>query len=120
MGRETARTHGTSLAGQFPFGKSFRPMSALGQKRTFSLSSTDVRFTPKSGHSSRRRACPLCAKSGHQFGLEGNGPGTLCVIMGRLHITPDVDAISFTPQAIAVFADAPEPWLACARDSFRG
>src|SRR5262249_50885229 len=26
-GRETARTHGTSLAGQFPFGKSFRPMS---------------------------------------------------------------------------------------------
>src|SRR5215831_9841233 len=55
--------------------------------------------------------CPLWVRSGHQFGLEGNGPGTLCVMMGRLHITPDVDAISFTPQAIARFADAPEPWL---------
>jgi hypothetical protein len=43
--------------------------------------------------------CPLCAKSGHQFDLEGNGPRRLYVIMGRLHITVDVDAISFTPRA---------------------
>src|SRR5262249_45527011 len=26
---------------------------------------TDVRFTPKSGHSLERQACPLCAKSRH-------------------------------------------------------
>jgi hypothetical protein len=28
--------------------------------------STDVRFTPKSGHRSVRLGCPLCANSGHQ------------------------------------------------------
>jgi hypothetical protein len=59
----------------------------------------DVCFTSKSGHWRTRAGCPLCATSGHQFGFEGNGPGTLYVIMGRIHITPDVDAISFTPQA---------------------
>jgi hypothetical protein len=31
--------------------------------------SAHVRFTPKSGHSSERVACPLCAKSGHPFAL---------------------------------------------------
>ena len=44
----------------------------------------------------RDRIAALCQKqTSVRF---GNGPGTLCVIMGRLHITPDVDAISFTPM----------------------
>src|SRR5690242_11501622 len=30
------------------------------------VSLRNVRFTPKSGHRSPRRECPLCAKSGHQ------------------------------------------------------
>jgi hypothetical protein len=59
-------------------------MSALPPKADIAGRQLDVRFTPKSGH---------------QFGLEGNDPKTLYVIMGRLHITVDVDAISFTPQA---------------------
>jgi hypothetical protein len=36
-----------------------------GSKADISLSPTDVRFTPESGHGSARSRCPLCAKSGH-------------------------------------------------------
>ena len=31
----------------------------------------DVRFTPKSGHMQCNSVCPLCANSGHFFGLRG-------------------------------------------------
>jgi hypothetical protein len=78
----------------------------FGSKADIETRRFDVRFTPESGHRLSVSACPLCAKSGHQFGLECNGPGTLCVIMGRLHITPEVDAISFTPQARQVVVQA--------------
>jgi hypothetical protein len=78
----------------------------FGSKADIALGPRHVRFTPKSGHCWAALGCPLSAKSGHQFGLECNGPGTLCVIMGRLHITPEVDAISFTPQARQVVVQA--------------
>jgi hypothetical protein len=39
-------------------------MSALGQKQDIRAAHRDVRFTPKSGHRSAGRQCPLCAKSG--------------------------------------------------------
>lgn len=39
------------------------PMSALGQKRTPFTASLYVRFTPESGHSGYRTACPLSAIS---------------------------------------------------------
>ena len=38
----------------------------FGSKADISACVSDVRFTPKSGHSQRRLRCPLCAKSGHQ------------------------------------------------------
>ena len=37
----------------------------FGSKADMGLPLIDVRFTPKSGHCSRRWACPLCANSGH-------------------------------------------------------
>ena len=40
-------------------------MSAMGQKQTFRLVLSDVRFTPKSGHQLSALGCPLCAKSRH-------------------------------------------------------
>jgi hypothetical protein len=43
----------------------------------------DVRFTPKSGHYRSANKCPLCAKSGHQFGLEVDGARTLDGAIGR-------------------------------------
>ena len=36
----------------------------MGQKQTLKRLHPYVRFTPKSGHRSTRRQCPLCAKSG--------------------------------------------------------
>jgi hypothetical protein len=36
----------------------------FGSKADIALGSGHVRFTPKSGHRSARRQCPLCAKSG--------------------------------------------------------
>ena len=39
-------------------------MSAVGQKRTLFTASLYVRFTPESGHSGYRTACPLSANSG--------------------------------------------------------
>ena len=41
-------------------------MSALGQKRTFAVQNSYVRFTPNSGHVQCNSACPLCANSGHR------------------------------------------------------
>jgi len=41
-----------------------------------------VRFTPESGHCRERLACPLCAKSGHWFGLGGERSRTLYVVTG--------------------------------------
>src|SRR5215469_5021363 len=40
-------------------------MSALGQKADMAAHSSDVRFTPNSGHWNSFSKCPLCAKSGH-------------------------------------------------------
>ena len=37
----------------------------FGSRAGMVAQSSDVRFTPKSGHSLPRPACPLCAKSGH-------------------------------------------------------
>ena len=68
-------------------------MSALGQKQTWHSEIVMSALPPKTDIA-------------HPFGLECNGPGTLWVIMGRLHITPDVDAISFTPQARQVVVQA--------------
>ena len=39
-------------------------MSALGQKQTFAVQNSHVRFAPKSGHVQCNSVCPLCAKSG--------------------------------------------------------
>ena len=47
-------------------------MSALGQERT--CLGTDVRFTPKSGHSLERRACPRHVRD---HGLVDFDPGCL-------------------------------------------
>ena len=44
---------------------SCRVFTQPGSKADISASITDVRFTPESGHSQRRRKCPLSAKSGH-------------------------------------------------------
>ena len=38
----------------------------FGSKADILRCGSDVRFTPKSGHSRLRLACPLCANSGHQ------------------------------------------------------
>ena len=45
-------------------------MSAKGQKRTLFTASLYVRFTPESGHSDYRTACPLSAISGPNLALE--------------------------------------------------
>src|SRR5215467_13864937 len=37
----------------------------FGSKADIEAPSTDVRFTPKSGHWNSVARCPLCAKSGH-------------------------------------------------------
>ena len=49
----------------------------FGSKADIEAPSFDVRFTPKSGHQNSAAKCPLCAKSGHQFGLEDKGSRTL-------------------------------------------
>ena len=58
-------------------------MSARGQKRTPFTASLYVRFTPESGHSGYRTACPLSAKSRHwpkQHPLEVGKQGSLADI----------------------------------------
>ena len=40
-----------------------KPLSALGQKQTFELAPSHVRFTPHSGHSSVQVGCPKMADS---------------------------------------------------------
>jgi hypothetical protein len=40
----------------------------FGSKADIAALSWDVCFTPESGHWRTTLGCPLCAKSGHQFG----------------------------------------------------
>ena len=48
----------------------------MGQKRTPFTASLYVRFTPESGHSGYRTACPLSATSGHRLrGVSARGAG---------------------------------------------
>jgi len=64
------------------WGRRFKSCLHLVERRKFHLD-CHVRFTPKSGHWLSVLEDPLSAKSGHQFGLAGNGSSTLYVIIGR-------------------------------------
>ena len=46
----------------------------MGSKADMTERICNVRFTPESGHRSATRQYALCAKSGHQFRLEGDCP----------------------------------------------
>src|SRR5215831_9618228 len=50
--------------GQFAQQQSEAGHVRFGSKADIEAPSPDVRFTPKSGHRSARRQCPLCAISG--------------------------------------------------------
>jgi hypothetical protein len=51
-------------------GKSAEPNVRFGSKADIEAPSSDVRFTPKSGHWLSASGCPLCAKSGHSKVLD--------------------------------------------------
>ena len=50
--------------GRFAQQQSWAAHVRFGSKADIAEYETNVRFTPKSGHSLRRPSCPLCAKSG--------------------------------------------------------
>src|SRR5262245_45494527 len=58
--------HGESIPCSLPGGCCrFSTVNLNFSLRITANQSADVRFTPKSGHSSSVSGCPLCAKSGH-------------------------------------------------------
>ena len=62
----TAKDHGLSIAGQDRASQQKRPAHVRFGSKADKASCLDfVRFTPKSGHGSARRECPLCASRRH-------------------------------------------------------
>ena len=65
------------------FRKTGSRMSALAQERTLKHLDPTSALLPQSGPWLSASRCPLYAKSGHQFGFDGEDPRTLYATVGR-------------------------------------
>ena len=69
----------------------------LGSKADMAAPSSNVRFTPKSGHRNSAAKCPLCAKSGHYAAQQNS----IYSITWSARVSTDCGIVR--PSALAVF-----------------